>query len=179
MLNKTELSDGFYRMYVNPDDAPKLSVVSPTNPGANPMVAVPLLLPIVWKNRPPAFSTATETIADIANYRLHNPNYTPPPHQLDHMAAEVLLPPKTMRPIALPPYVAIDIPSRWEPSLPTTGKPMEYTGIFVDDFIFLSQNLQLRSVHQTLLHTVDHVFCPLGDSDYPFRREQVSLKKLR
>ena len=29
MLNKTELSDGFYRMYVNPDDAPKLSVIFP------------------------------------------------------------------------------------------------------------------------------------------------------
>ena len=96
MLNKTDLSNGFYCMDVNPDDAPNLGVVFPTNPGANPMVAVPFVLPMGWKNSPPTFSAAMETITNVANSRLRNPNYTPPPHRLDHMVAEVLLPPKTI-----------------------------------------------------------------------------------
>ena len=79
MLNKTYLSDGFYHMDVNQDDAPKLGVVFPTKPGADPMIAVPLFLPMGWKISPLAFSIATKTIADVGNSRLRNPNYTPPP----------------------------------------------------------------------------------------------------
>ena len=99
MLNKTDPSNRLYRVDVNPDDAPKLGVVFPTKPGADPMVAVPLLLPMGWKNSQPAFSTATETTTDAANSRLRNPNYTPPPHRLDQVAAKVVLPPKTVRPL--------------------------------------------------------------------------------
>ena len=84
-----------------------------------------------------------------------------------------------MRPLAPPPHVAVAITSSRDPSLPTTRNPLEYVEIFVDDFISLAQDPQLQRVRQTLLHTVDHVFRPLGDSDSPFRREPVSFKKLR
>ncbi|KAL7530974.1 hypothetical protein ACHAXR_003779 [Thalassiosira sp. AJA248-18] len=51
-LNKTDLSDGFYRvdlnLKLNSDDAPKLGVVFPTKP-----IDVPLILPMGWKNSPP------------------------------------------------------------------------------------------------------------------------------
>ena len=67
LLNKTNLSDGFYRVDLNNKDTPKLEVVFPTKTGAAPMIAMPLVLSMVWKNSPPAFSTATETIADLAN----------------------------------------------------------------------------------------------------------------
>ena len=102
MLNKTDLSNGFYCMDVNPDDTPNLGVVFPTNPGADRMVAVTFVLPMGWKNSQPAFSTATETTTDAANSRLRNPNYTPPPHRLDHMLAEVLLPPQDNLPGTIP-----------------------------------------------------------------------------
>ena len=143
------------------------------------MVAVSLVLPMVWKNSPPAFSTATEKIADVENTRLCNPKYTPPPHQLDQMASEVVLPPKKMRLLAPPLHVAVAILSCWDISLPTTGNPLEYVNIFVVDFISLAQDLQLRRVRQTLLRTVDHVFRQLGNSDSPFHHEPASLKKLR
>ena len=70
LLMKLDIADGFYRMDLNIDDIPKLGVVFLTKPGDEPLVALPLVLPMGWTNSPPIFSTATETIADIANYRL-------------------------------------------------------------------------------------------------------------
>ena len=178
-LNKTDLSDGFYRVDLNSDDAPKLGVVYPTKPGTEPMVAVPLVLPMGWKNSPPAFSTATETIANLANQRLSRPDYHPPDHPLDQLAAEVSLPPSLSRSLTSAADVAVAVPNTRDPSLPISGKPLEYVNIFVDDFVSLGQEPNIRRVRKTLLHSIDHVFRPLTVDDSPFRREPVSLKKLR
>ena len=62
-------------------------------------------------------------------------------------------------------------------SLPTTGEPLQYVDIFVDNFISLAQVPNLRRVRQTLLHTINHVFRPLSAEDSAFRSEPVSLKK--
>ncbi len=64
---KLDISDGFYRIGLNIDDIPKLGVVFPMLPGDKPLILFPLILPMGWKNSPPIFSTATDTIADIAN----------------------------------------------------------------------------------------------------------------
>ena len=178
-LNKTDLSDGFYRMDLNSGDAPRLGVVFPTKAGTEPMVAVPLVLPMGWKNSPPAFSTATETIADLANQRLRRPDYHPSNHPLDQMAADVPLPVRTAQSLTPASEVAVEITTSRDPSLPTTGKPLEYVDIFVDDFVSLGQSPKTRRVRKTLLHSIDHVFRPVTDDDSPFRREPVSLKKLR
>ena len=45
-----------------------------------------------WTNSPPIFSTATETIADLANKRL-NSNTTLAPHHLDNLAQSIPSPP--------------------------------------------------------------------------------------
>ena len=66
-LNKTDLSDGFYHVDLNADGSPKLGIVFPTKPGTKSLVDLPLVLPMSWKNSPPALSTVTETIANIAN----------------------------------------------------------------------------------------------------------------
>jgi hypothetical protein len=44
-LLKIDLSDGFYRVDVNPDDIPKLGVVFPTRDGEEQLMAFPLVLP--------------------------------------------------------------------------------------------------------------------------------------
>ena len=41
-----------------------------------------------WRNSLPVFSSATETVADIANARLRDRTYSPSPHNLDQMAAD-------------------------------------------------------------------------------------------
>ena len=153
-LNKTDLSDGFYRVGIVPEDIPKLGVIFPQIPGQpEPLVALPLVLPMGWKNSPPIFSTATETIADITNQRLSDYHYHPKLHHLDEVAAEVILPDKPASTTATVDIsVAVPVPSTRDPSLPTTGSPLQYVDIFVDDFVSLAQAPYLRRVRRALLH---------------------------
>jgi hypothetical protein len=82
---KLDISDGLYRIDVNPYDIPRLGIVFPTEDDQEPLIAFPLVLPMGWKNSPPAFTTATETIADLANCSL-KAGLMVQPHQLDERA---------------------------------------------------------------------------------------------
>jgi hypothetical protein len=161
---KLDISDGFYRIGLNIDDIPKLGVVFPTLPGDEPLITFPLVLPMGWTNSPPVFSTATETIADIAITRL-SLGWLPPSHPLDDLATSVsALPHKAYwgsKSTLLPePYPARD------PSLPILGTPVAYVDAFVDDFVGLAQKHKWR-VRCTLLEAVNEVFCPLSPTDPP------------
>jgi len=83
-LIKIDISDGFYRIGLRPESAPSLAVVLPVSAGEEPMVAIPLSLPMGWVESPPYFCAATETAADLANQRLERP--TAPPHRLETYA---------------------------------------------------------------------------------------------
>ena len=49
-LNKTNLSDGFYRVSMASNDIPKLGVVFPTcHDQDEPLIALPLVLPMGWE----------------------------------------------------------------------------------------------------------------------------------
>ncbi|KAL7523132.1 hypothetical protein ACHAWF_000389, partial [Thalassiosira exigua] len=85
---KVDIRDGFYRINLNVDDIPKLGVAFPTRPDEEKLIAFPLVLPMVWKNSPPIFSTATETIADLANARIRRRQH-PAPHPLDDLATTI------------------------------------------------------------------------------------------
>lgn len=177
---KVDLSDGFYRVNLNIDDIPKLGLVFPTLPGQEKLIAFPLVLPMGWKNSPPAFCTATETIADLANQRLDNGD-PPPPHPLDD-AAEIAVSRETLpppRPATSTTPVAVPLPSDRDPSLPRSPKLLSYIDVFVDDFLALAQgDANRRRVRKVLMHAIDDVFRPLDADDNPARREPVSLKKL-
>jgi len=86
---KVDLSDGFYRINLNIEDIPKLGVVFPSSDPNKKLVALPLVLPMRWKNSPPAFCTATETAADLANRDLHNALHHPAQYSLDLTAAKL------------------------------------------------------------------------------------------
>ena len=166
---KIDLSDGFYRLDLNVEDIPKLGVVFPTNEGEEPLVAFPLVLPMGWKNSPPVFSTATETIADLANQRLASA-MEPRPHPLDEEAEKIVpespletsvsqrqsLPSilrrssKHLRPgrplrVRWDPTLPhssprhLPVPTLRDPSLPKQSRPLSYVDVFVDDFIGLAQ----------------------------------------
>ena len=168
-LLKVDISDGFYRINMNIDDIPKLGVAFPSEPGEEKLVAFPLVLPMGWKNSPPIFSTATETIADLANQRL-NAGVIPPPHTLDDAAEAVPSPsplqrekpPSILHPPkrALPSYkpaitrsrrvrwmdkcgvrgnLGVETPSGRDPCLPSKSDPVGYVDVFVDDFVALAQ----------------------------------------
>ena len=187
---KVDLSDGFYRLHLVPSDAPKLSLAFPRLPGLPDLVAVPLVLTMGWKNSPPAFSTVTETIADICNRRLRDGD-EPPPHPLDEEAELVPAPDESYQPVTPPSVPSVDAPEERDPCLPTRGGPLGTIDVFVDDFIALAQDhkggkgrrrkrpANSRRVRRLLLHGIDDVFRPLEEADGPHRREPVSLKKLR
>ena len=178
---KVDLSDGFYRGDLAPADCPKLGVAFPSRSQHDePMVAIPLVLPMGWCESPPAFSAITETVADIANDRLDDAGYTPSSHKFDEMAAEVVLPTVPHEKCSSESHtLSVNLPPERDPSLPTVSEPLQYVDVFVDDFCSFAQKPFLRRVRRTLLHAIDDVFRPLDGDDSPLRREPVSLKKLR
>ena len=89
---KADVSDGFYRIWIHPEDAPKLGLIFPRGAGEEPMVATPLTLPIGCKNFLPLFCTATETVADLANKSLRS-HQSSRPYKLDNRAEAVAPPP--------------------------------------------------------------------------------------
>jgi hypothetical protein len=130
-LMKLDISDGFYCIALNVDDIPKLGVAFPSPPGHEPLVAFPLVLPMEWKNSPPIFSAATETIADLTNLRIRS-NIITHHHHLDN-AAEAIV---SLDPA--PCSTTPDVIPR-DPSLPHTPTPLAYTDVYVDDFIAAAQ----------------------------------------
>ena len=102
-LLKAYVSDGFYRIGLLPTDAPKLGLIFPSRKGEEQLVAIPLTLPMGWKNSPPLFCTATETVADLANeaLRTHQPSKQ---HLLD-IRAEAVDP--TLAPLLTPEHAAL------------------------------------------------------------------------
>ncbi len=95
------------------------------------------------------------------------------------MAAEVQVPERATHPSVPAPRVAVEVPTARYPLLPTTGKPLEYVNKFLNDFVLLGQAPNTCRVRKTLLHAIDQVFRPLMEENSHFRREPVSLKKLR
>jgi hypothetical protein len=204
-LSKLDISDGFYRINLAIDDIPKLGVVFPVKEGEEPLVAFPLVLPMWWANSPPIFSAATETSADLANEAIQRGD-APPSHPLDDLAATlddpvpqlvptdgcaarsnpaspaIASPHPTPSPTAAP-SSSTQLPihdTERDPSLPSSSNHAAYVDVFVDDFIALCQgDSNRRRIRRILLRAVDQVFRPNDFHDDQFRREPVSLKKLK
>jgi hypothetical protein len=149
-LMKLDICDGFYRIALNVDDIPKLGVAFPSPPGHEPLVAFPLVLPMGWKNSPPIFSTATETIADLTNIRIRS-NIIPQHHHLDNAAEAIVSPdPAPCNPT---PYVI-----HRDPSLPHSPTPLAYTDVYVDNFVAAAQGTANQRVRRLLLQALNDVF---------------------
>ena len=69
---KCDLDDGYYRLGLVIKDIPRLAVAFPSENQLDPLVALPLVLPMGWENSGPAFCAATETVADLANSDIKN-----------------------------------------------------------------------------------------------------------
>ncbi len=179
-LLKLDISDGFYRVGLAPTDIPKLGVVFPTTDPSKPLVALPLVLPMGWSNSPPAFSTATETAADMANQLLHQQSHVPPEHPLNSLAAQL----DTLHPVPDSSISSSSLPAplQRDPSLPThhpSSTPASYVDVFVDDFIALCQGTSnLSRTRNILLQAVNTIFRPLDYYDSIYRKDPVSIKKL-
>jgi hypothetical protein len=176
-LLKIDIADGFYRIWINSDDIPSLAVSLPPMHGNEPLLALPLVLPMGWTESPPYFTVATETVADITNQRLRN-QWQPLPHRLEKfadVAPAVPLPPSQQRdgPTAVPRPTTI-------PQRHHLQRPIANVDVFVDDFIGMCQGSTTRrnKIRRVLLHSLDDVLRPLEKGDNPHRKEPASDKKL-
>jgi hypothetical protein len=52
-LYKIDIADGFYIIWITPNNVPKLGVVFPGAPGEEPLIGFPLVLPMGWIQPPP------------------------------------------------------------------------------------------------------------------------------
>jgi hypothetical protein len=177
-LIKVDIADGFYRVWLNLSDIPKLAVSIPSLRGEEPLLAFPLVLPMGWTESPPYFCSATETVTDVANRRAIN-NWKPPTHRLDAISDSPPVqdchgPPSPKSPSATT-AVPKDAPHRL-----FKQRLLSRFDVFVDDFIGMGQGTtkQLNNLRRILFHTLDEVFRPLDSADRPSRKEPASTKKL-
>lgn len=171
-LLKNDLSDGFFRLPINPDDIPRLASILPLVDGWDePLVMFHLSAPMGWTESPPWFSVLTETVADVVNQRMAR-GYKPPPHRLEAVADT----PAPGRPslaeiLQLRPSAPMSL--RYTPR---PGGPMAVQEVYVDDFISAAQGPRSRllRMRRILLHAVDEVFT--FDAN---EKEPSSVKKMR
>ena len=86
-LSKYDLTDGFYHIFLAPDDALKLAFMMPCYAGKPQLAAIPLLLTMGWTKSPPTFSAASKTAADLANVQLTYCQTQLLHHCLEHLAS--------------------------------------------------------------------------------------------
>ena len=182
---KLDLSDGFYRVRLRAEDIPTLGVAFPVGPGEDPLVALPLTLPMGWTESPPYFCNATETAVDLIN--LHaSPSWDPPRHPLELAAGTQ--PPQDGRHCITAPTPTFSPPSRLPapPQLPPAQRrhhrrPLAYGDVFVDDEILLAHGTlsQLHCFKRQALHINDWIFRANDPHDNPtVRKEPISESKL-
>ena len=171
---KHDIADGFYRTFTQPTAALALAMVMPVLPGEEPLIAMPLALPMGWTESPPLFCSLTETVVDLANTHVTGQHNTPV-HPLEHLASSEQEEPDDGRIV----HTELNAP-RPPPQAPTASDPLLHFDVFVDDSIGLAQGEQahLQAVRREFLHVNDTVF-RRNAPDEPQRREPTSTKKLK
>ena len=170
-LSKIDIADGFYRVWLQLSDIPKLGVILPSH-SSSPLIAFPLALPMGWVESPPYFTALTETACDLANAALA----TRPtlsrlrmPHRLEAVA--------DTPPADAAPPTQQSVASRSDVATMCTP-PVSAVDVYVDDFLLMAQTHPTqRKVLRATLQAIDAVFRPLGTLDLPHRKEPASVKK--
>ena len=142
---KLDISDGFYRIDIALDDIPHLGVVFPVKPGAEPLVAFPLVLHMGWKNSPPIFSSATETAANIANCDIQSPAPVPN-HPLGTLASTMddpMVPPPRPCPMTMP---LQPLPSPTATRSPNLPEARSLASVHLDPFSQSTSSYAARSL---------------------------------
>lgn len=121
-----------------------LAVVLPTDQGVDPLITLPLSLLMGWSQSPPYFCAFTETVTDIAN----NTPTLDTPHPLIAQTQATISPAAT--PAAFHKQ-AITLPF-------TSSTPLQYTDIYLDDFITVAQCPSHLPALNAVLYAIDTVF---------------------
>jgi hypothetical protein len=156
-LSKVDLSDGFWRLLVEPSQKWNFSYVMPDPPGSRVRIVVPSALQMGWAESPAYFCAATETGRDIIE-RLLREGVELPEHPLEKFMEP------TDRPRTAPPE-SVDHTS---------------VGVYVDDYVLgLVQNdarSLIRRVSRATLHAIHSIFPPPEVSGHVGGKDPISIK---
>lgn len=173
-LAKIDVADAFMRIALRLPDFLALGAILPKYQGEDPLVALPLILPMGWLSSPQYLCAVTETIADMANHRFEANTLHQGLHRLDSLADTKPEPQPKSEPMetGIPP-----------PTVRSRGPRHEHLNmvdVFMDDFILCTQlpREQRDAARRTLFDCIDQVIRPLEPLDNPKRKEPNSIKKL-
>jgi len=158
LLAKIDLADGYYRVPVSATASLHLAVVLPPDKGSGNLIALPLSLPMGWNHSPPYFCVYTELVADLANSQSY-----PVEHPV---LAQTQLFQEPQRQF----YTSAQVLGT------STVPPLQYTDVYLDDFITIAQQPLHLPAMNNLLHSLYNVFIDRPDDS---RRQLVSTKKLQ
>jgi hypothetical protein len=158
-MAKIDLADGYYRIPLSAHAALTLAVVLPNDMDPEPLIGIPLSLPMGWRDSPTYFCAFTETCADLCNAMTPSPISHPydipqPTHNTTSFAPSVIWP-----------Y------NPWPPTHPLT-----HTDVYLDDFMLLTQPPSHLQAMDNLLGHLHSVFQDPADSP---RRIVISQSKVQ
>jgi hypothetical protein len=161
LLAKLDLADGYYRVPLAAGAALELAVVLPPDATPEPLIGLPLSLPMGWCNSPPYFCAFTETCADLANT-----SPTPPtPHQFDFVI-------NAQDDKQSHAFVSEAI---WPHNPDPPPNPLDYVDVYLDDFMLAVQHPLTRTTMDRVLRHLNTVFY---DPSGSLRKSVVSETKV-
>jgi hypothetical protein len=176
-LSKIDISDGLYRIAIRSEDVPKLAVMFPTAPGEETLIGLPLVLPMGWKQSPPLFTAATDTVVDLANTKLQS-RQASMPHRLDVLSETPIIPkPHPLVSTAGPEILTLPSGTRFHSSKPV---PVKSWDVYVDDFVVMVQGNYKHQQHmkRSLLSSLEKVLRRVDGQDNVHRQDPASVKKM-
>jgi hypothetical protein len=158
-LSKVDLSDGFWRLLVEPAQKWNFCYVMPDPPGARVRIVVPSALQMGWAESPAYFCAATETGRDIID-RLLREGVDLPEHPLEKFM----------------------IPTDSPRTAPPESEEQTSVGVYVDDYVLgvveNDDRTLIRRVSRATLHAIHSIFPPPEVSGHLGGKDPISRKKL-
>jgi len=158
-LSKVDLSDGFWRLLVEPTQKWNFCYVMPDPPGSRIRIVVPSALQMGWAESPAYFCTATETGRDIIEMLLRE-EIDLPEHPLEQFMK----------------------PSDTPKTAPHGTEEQKSIGVYVDDFVLAvvenNDRSLIRRVSRATLHAIHSIFPPPDISGHHGGKDPISRKKL-
>jgi hypothetical protein len=164
LMCKIDLSDGYYRVPLSSDASLQLAVILPQDQTWHNLIAIPLSLPMGWKESPPYFCAFTKTISDSANNNLATLVHQYPEHPLLAPSQQR----DSKKATQFHPTTVLPLGIQGTP-------PLSYTDVYMDDFCLLAQSPTQYRTLNTILHNIDAAFANFPHSP---RRQVILQSKL-
>jgi hypothetical protein len=163
LIVKLDLAGGYYQVPLSASAVLELAVALPPDGSSEPLIGLPLSLPMGWLHSPPYFCSFTETVADLAN----SVQELVTTHPFDYVL-EAQADPQTF-------LTSFDPTAIWPHHQLLPTKPLQFVDVYLDDFIAVAQPPQHLPTLNNVLHHLNTVFCDVPASS---RRPVVLQSKV-